>query len=348
MAARKSKDGSFASDMRALLTSREGADVTLVVGASQLPAHSLVLAARSPVFAAMLRNDMKEASSRQIEITDVREDVLWQLLCFMYTDTVPKLGRLATELLGAADKYDLPLLKKRCEEQLAQGLSVDNAAATSLLAVLHSCLELKSATVDFIVRHPEVMTSDGWIKVLRNNAEAAAQICSLVAAATPKNRTSSVEQTEDLSEWLVVAARTGDVGELRRLLAAGAPVDARDGTGCTALHLAAMDANPETVKYLLSAGADINAKDSSLQTPLHAAAYRGNLKAMWVLLTSSAQVDVRDRWGKTPLHWAAATKQVEAVRALLLAGASKKVKDNEDITPVDTATSSTRELFRMY
>ncbi|XP_049769765.1 speckle-type POZ protein-like [Schistocerca cancellata] len=345
MAATDTKDGSFASDLKVLLESGEGADVTLVVGPSQMPAHSFILSARSPVFAAILRNNMKEASNRRIEITDVQEDVLHQLLCFMYTDTAPGLASVAAELLAASDKYDLPLLKRKCEEEMVKGLSVDNAAATALLAVLHSCSGLESAAVDFLARHPEVMTSDGWIDVLRGNPEAAARICRLVAAATPKIRTSSVEQPEDSAERLTEAARTGKLDELQNLLAAGAPVDAKDGSGYTALHLAVTNASVDAVKCLLNAGANVNAKDSSEQTPLHAAAYRGDLKIMWALLTASAEVNVQDRWGKTPLHWAASTNYTEAVRTLLLAGAEKFKQDNRRSSPTDIATNSCRDLI---
>ncbi|XP_049945094.1 poly [ADP-ribose] polymerase tankyrase-like [Schistocerca serialis cubense] len=369
MATTDTKDGSFASDMGALLESGEGADVTLVVGTSQLPAHSFVLAARSPVFAATFRNDTKEARSRRIEITDVREAVLRQLLRFVYTDEAPQLASMAAELLAASDKYDLPLLKKRCEQQLAQGLSVDNAAATAVLAVLHSCPRLESAAVNFIASHPEVMISASWINVLRSNAEAAVQICTLAAAAAAPNirtssvkQTSPVNQTQNMAARLTEAARCGRVDELQNLLAEGAPVDARDTSGFTALHLAVMntgksklfgldtasDVGLRTVKCLLNAGANVNAEDSNKQTPLHLAAYRGDLKILWVLLTSPVQLNARDRWGKTPLHWAATKKNNEVTRMLLLAGADKKARDGEGFTPEDMANSSTKNLFSVY
>ncbi|XP_049769761.1 poly [ADP-ribose] polymerase tankyrase-like [Schistocerca cancellata] len=364
MATTDTKDGSFASDMGALLESGEGADVTLVVGTSQLPVHSFVLAARSPVFAATFRNDMKEGRSRRIEITDVREAVLRQLLRFVYTDETPQLASMAAELLAASDKYDLPLLKKRCEQQLAQGLTVDNAAATAVLAVLHSCSRLESAAVNFIASHPEVMISAGWINMLRSNAEAAVQICTLAAAAAPNIRTSPVKQTspvnqtQNMAARLTEAAKCGRVDELQNLLAEGAPVDARDTSGFTALHLAVMkageskfivsDVGLHTVKCLLNAGANVNAEDLNKQTPLHLAAYRGDLKILWVLLTSPVQLNARDRWGKTPLHWAAATTNKEATRMLLLSGADKEASDSECLTPEDVASSFTKKLFSVY
>ena len=43
-------------------------DVTLSAGGAQLGAHAFVLAMRSPVFKAMLDNDMREAKSRVIDL----------------------------------------------------------------------------------------------------------------------------------------------------------------------------------------------------------------------------------------------------------------------------------------
>lgn len=174
--------GSLASDLSALLESPEGADVSLVVGDAVLPAHSQILAARSPVFAAMLRSDMKESRTRQIDVRDMRETVLRQLLSFIYTDTAPELDSVAEELLPMAEKYDLPLLKRRCEDKLAQELSVENAAACAVLAVLHRCARLRAAAAQFVAGHPQVLATGGWARLLRAHPEVAVEFSQLLAA----------------------------------------------------------------------------------------------------------------------------------------------------------------------
>jgi Meckel syndrome type 1 protein len=55
---------------------------------------------------------------------------------------------------------------------------------------------------------------------------------------------------------MMTAARAGNVAGVAFLLEHGADVDARDGGGHTALHLAAQGGQVETVRVLLARGED--------------------------------------------------------------------------------------------
>lgn len=66
----------------------------------------------------------------------------------------------------------------------------------------------------------------------------------------------------DFKVWLtkpalVRAAKSGNVGKIRKLLARGVPVDIRDGFGRTALMEASRGGHLEIVKLLLNYGADV-------------------------------------------------------------------------------------------
>jgi len=74
---------------------------------------------------------------------------------------------------------------------------------------------------------------------------------------------------------LVLAAETGDLATVRRLLRAGAKVDIRNAEGRTALQAAALGGQAETLRLLLEKGADLNAKDRSDQTALMLAVRMG-------------------------------------------------------------------------
>lgn len=78
------------------------------------------------------------------------------------------------------------------------------------------------------------------------------------------------------------------------LLDAGVSVDSRDGEGRTALHFAAMHAQPSLVELLLSCGADPDVQDHHGLTPLHFASSRSVVDR---LLDANADPSIRDRWG---------------------------------------------------
>jgi hypothetical protein len=70
-------------------------------------------------------------------------------------------------------------------------------------------------------------------------------------------------------------AGEGDEAALAAALSGGAPVDARDGSGCTPLHFAADRGRVAALRLLLAAGADVDAVDEEGQTALHYAAVCG-------------------------------------------------------------------------
>jgi outer membrane protein assembly factor BamB len=61
---------------------------------------------------------------------------------------------------------------------------------------------------------------------------------------------------------LHLAARSGDLAEVERLLEAGVPVNASDDWGTTALSLAANQGQVDVARYLLEKGADPSAKET--------------------------------------------------------------------------------------
>jgi hypothetical protein len=89
------------------------------------------------------------------------------------------------------------------------------------------------------------------------------------AAGTESARAAS--RPADRSATLRSAAETGDVRQLQGLLGAQVPVDAPDARGRTALMLAALHGQAESIDVLLAHGADPNAADANGTTPLQAA-----------------------------------------------------------------------------
>lgn len=80
-------------------------DFTLSVGDRQIRAHKCILAASSPVFAAMFSCDLQENRENVVVLDEnVRPDVIEAMVKFMYTGQTKNVDEMAYELIGVADK----------------------------------------------------------------------------------------------------------------------------------------------------------------------------------------------------------------------------------------------------
>lgn len=155
-----------------------------------------------------------------------------------------------------------------------------------------------------------------------------------------------------------------------------APVDARNTTGYTPLHMAVLIGSPSLVHDVLARGADVNAPVASDEqwsadwgsTPLHLAARDGRVEVARLLIAAGADVnavndrgvtplhkaagdaemtqllvnhwaviDAMDKQGRTPLHWAAAMQGDVSVLPLLQRGARINARDHQGNTPLHEA-----------
>ena len=109
------------SDFTDMLDSASHSDVTFLVQGEQIKAHKAILAARSTYFDTMFNAGMKESESNVVEVTDVQPKVFKILLRFLY-GSVPEKSEcdVWSELLVAADKYDVQHLKEACETSLVK------------------------------------------------------------------------------------------------------------------------------------------------------------------------------------------------------------------------------------
>ncbi len=174
------------------------------------------------------------------------------------------------------------------------------------------------------------------------------------------------------------AAHENDLTILSRLLAGGANVDQRDGSGRTPAHVAAFASNDEIVQALAKAGAEMNALENGLYdivtiaavaddpelvslaielgnnpglttsiydgTALIAAAHLGNHEVVKHLIKAGAPLDHINN-----LYWTALIEAVvlgngkfdhiETVRALIDAGADASIGDRAGVTALQHALS---------
>jgi ankyrin repeat protein len=138
---------------------------------------------------------------------------------------------------------------------------------------------------------------------------------------------------------LLSALRDGDAAVIKGLIAKGAPVDAVDEYGSTALMYAGLYSDSAIVRQLLDKGANPNRADDAGATAL-----------MWtisdptkvrLLIQRGANVNAVSLTGRTPLLIAAGRPgSAGIVRLLLDKGSDPNVVDKEGVTSVSAAAGS--------
>ena len=124
-------------------------DIVLVVEGHKVHCHKLILSTASKVFKKMLTSDMKEKHSHEIVLNDIKMETMKSLLTFIYSDKIDD-HELTTELLAAADFYDLIKLKVMCEESLITTIDVSNVARYWHYGYLHSATRLECEATAFM------------------------------------------------------------------------------------------------------------------------------------------------------------------------------------------------------
>jgi uncharacterized protein len=107
----------------------------------------------------------------------------------------------------------------------------------------------------------------------------------------------------DRRSALHYAATSGDLGEVVRLIAAGADVRCVDRYGWTPLHFAVQSRNAAVAAALLDAGAEVDARDEHGNTPLFRAVFnsRGEGEVIGLLRERGADPHAANHDGQSPL-----------------------------------------------
>jgi len=118
------RDGLFENDLLGAARDLKLTDFVFLVGSTSFPAHRSLLAARSPVFAAMLNSGLEEARTGQVQINDTDPETFALFLRFLYVgeleydeeeDEVALSGPMKKKLFVLADKYQVETLMKICQ-----------------------------------------------------------------------------------------------------------------------------------------------------------------------------------------------------------------------------------------
>ncbi len=142
-----------------------------------------------------------------------------------------------------------------------------------------------------------------------------------------------------LNDDLIKAATSGNLPEVKSLIAKGAEVNAKTDKGETALIGASSNGHREIVEALLAKGAEVNAKRTDGLTALMAASFDGHYKIVLALLARGAEVNAKTSKGGTALIIASEKGHREVVQALLAKGAEVNAKGDNGTTALMGASA---------
>ncbi|GBM29080.1 Speckle-type POZ protein B [Araneus ventricosus] len=151
-------------DLKKFYLQKNHCDVTFKTGTEILEAHKSILCSRSPVFSAMFDSDMKETINKKVEIVDMDTDTLDRFLLFLYSETLEDVTwDRATNLLYAANKYQVESLKVECSSFLLSNISEANVCEALKLSDLYQDEKLKSACQNLIFeQEARIFSSREW------------------------------------------------------------------------------------------------------------------------------------------------------------------------------------------
>lgn len=119
---------------------------------------------------------------------------------------------------------------------------------------------------------------------------------------------------------LIEAASAGRVDEVARMIQSGAPLDAQDAQGRSALLRAVAGDHVSVAKVLLEAGASPNTQAANRDTPWLLAGALGRAEIIAAMLPRKPDLSIRNRYGGNALIPACERAHVEAVKLLLTSG----------------------------
>lgn len=162
-----------------LFIDKQLSDVKIECEGRTFDCHQAILATRSPVFMAMFQSNMKEKDTKIVTIDDFKAEVVSEMLNFIYTGNVSDkdIGELGTELLAAADKYQLDLLKNICEERLCSKLKVTNCVEYLVVGDMNQTLKLRRMALKLAAENVDtIIDTDVFKDLFKHEPELAWEI----------------------------------------------------------------------------------------------------------------------------------------------------------------------------
>lgn len=136
----------------------ETADVKFLVEGREINAHRALLKIRCQHFRSMFQHCWEENDNSDVEINQFTYPVYKAFLNYLYCDEVTLMPDDAIGLLDLANSYCEANLKRRCEELIMQGITVENAAMLYATAIKYLAKDLEEFCFKFCLNHMTAVT----------------------------------------------------------------------------------------------------------------------------------------------------------------------------------------------
>lgn len=188
----------ISKDFESFFTTGKLTDFTIELNEGRvIECHKVMLAARSPVFQAMLEPHTEESRTARVVIGDIDYEVMSEMLNYIYTGRA-NLSGYALDLLAVADRFQLQGLKDMADQHLRSSLVADTASRNLVYADMHNATELRRDAISFIAANMNsVITTEGWAQLVEKQGPPLVnEIITALVSDKPNTSTSSSSYSE--------------------------------------------------------------------------------------------------------------------------------------------------------
>ncbi|XP_069470823.1 rabankyrin-5 isoform X2 [Ambystoma mexicanum] len=369
LAAQANKESSSDSFISRLLTivaelyqQEHYSDLKIKVGDQHISAHKFVLAARSEAWS--LAN---LASIKELDLSDANPEVTMSLLRWTYTDELDlrEDDVFLTELMKLANRFQLQLLRERCEKGVMSLVNVRNcirfyqtAEELNANTLLNYCAEIiashwddlrkedfSSMSAQLLYKMIKSKTEYPLHKAIKVEREDVVFLYLIEMDSQLPGKLNELDKNGDLALDLALSRKLESIATT--LVNNKADVDMVDNKGWSLLHKAIQRDDPFSANFLIKNGACVNAATvGNQETPLHLVASKCPKKCSPDVMFEMAQIaeslsqaganpNMQDSKGRTPLHASIISKNEQVFHQLLeCKQLDLELKDHDGSTPL--------------
>nr|XP_033777072.1 LOW QUALITY PROTEIN: rabankyrin-5 [Geotrypetes seraphini] len=320
-----------------LFQQEQYSDLKIKIGNQHISAHKFVLAARSDAWS--LSN---LASTKELDLSDANAEVTMAMLRWIYTDELylREDDVFLTELMKLANRFQLQLLRERCEKGVMSLVNVRNCIRFYQTAEELNASTLMNYCAEIIASHWDDLRKEDF------SSMSAQLLYKMIKSKTefPLHKAIKIEREDVVFLYLIEMD-----SQLPRKL------NELDHNGDLALDLALSRRLEGIATTLVNNKADVDMVDKKGWSLLHKAIQRGDRFSAGFLIKNGALVNaatVGDQ--ETPLHLVASyspkkhspdvmSEMAHIAEELLHAGANSNMPDNKGRTPLHTSIIARNE-----